>query len=566
VLFRTLAGPTGLAIIVTLANSIKPVLIDDTAYLAYARHIAENPLDPYGFTIFWYTVPEPAMEVLAPPLVPYWLALGIRLFGEEPAALKLWLFPFVWILARSLWELLRRFAPGMESFALPLVMLSAAVLPMVNLMLDIPELSLGAAAVTLFASASDRNCWKLAVAAGLIAGLAMLTKYTALLIPPLFIWYGLTHRTLRLAVLAAAVSAMVFAGWEALLFARYGQSHFLYHLSEHSAASGNWIGGKAALLPPLVGHLGCLAVGIGLFAASALGPPSRVLVLSAILWCLGAAAIAVLPYRDTILVHGKEPGQVKLALASVVWRTAGTAILISCAGCAAMLLVRLPRGRLSRLRWSPDSIFVVGWVIVELAGYFALTPFPAARREIGVSIALGILAARAASRAGRAWPERRAPRWLLPFTIAVGLLVAALDAFDAWPEKELANQAAALVRKNSPGRRTWFVGHWGFQYYCERAGMIPVVPGQSILEPGDCLVLPLYPDDVNFYRPYPGAVTIHPPPDAVALIASLVWEDWLSAQTIPNFYGGTEPVLGRDHPRLRVGIYRVIKSWPAPAK
>jgi hypothetical protein len=351
-----------------------------------------------------------------------------------------------------------------------------------------------------------------------------------------------------------------------LLFARYGQSHFLYHLSEHSAASGNWIGGKAALLPPLVGHLGCLAVGIGLFAASALGPPSRVLVLSAILWCLGAAAIAVLPYRDTILVHGKEPGQVKLALASVVWRTAGTAILISCAGCAAMLLVRLPRGRLSRLRWSPDSIFVVGWVIVELAGYFALTPFPAARREIGVSIALGILAARAASRAGRAWPERRAPRWLLPFTIAVGLLVAALDAFDAWPEKELANQAAALVRKNSPGRRTWFVGHWGFQYYCERAGMIPVVPGQSILEPGDCLVLPLYPDDVNFYRPYPGAVTIHPPPDAVALIASLVWEDWLSAQTIPNFYGGTEPVLGRDHPRLRVGIYRVIKSWPAPAK
>jgi hypothetical protein len=566
VLFRTLAGPTGLAIIVTLANSIKPVLIDDTAYLAYARHIADNPLDPYGFTIFWYTVPEPAMEVLAPPLVPYWLALGIRLFGEEPAALKLWLFPFVWILARSLWELLRRFARGMESFALPLIMLSAAVLPMVNLMLDIPALSLGAASIILFATASDRNRWKPAVAAGLIAGLAMLTKYTALLIPPLFIWYGLTHRRLRLAVLAAAVSAMVFAGWEALLFARYGQSHFLYHLSEHSAASDNWMGGKAALLPPLVGHLGCLAVGIGLFAASTLGATRRVLILSAAFWCLGAAAIAVLPYRDTVLVPGKEPGQAKLALASVIWRTAGAAILFSCAGCAGMLLVRLPRGRLSRLRWSPDSIFVVGWVIVELAGYFVLTPFPAARREIGVAFALGILAARAASRAGRAWPERRAPRWLLPFTIAVGLLVAALDAFDARPEKELASQAADLVRKNSPASRTWFVGHWGFQYYCERAGMIPVIPGQSILEPGDCLVLPRYPDNVNFYRPYPGAVTIHPPPDAVALIASLVWEDWLSAQTIPNFYGGTEPVLGRDHPRLQVGVYRVVKSWPAPAK
>ena len=41
----------------------------------------------------------------------------------------------------------------------------------------------------------------------------------------------------------------------------------------------------------------------------------------------------------------------------------------------------------------------------------------------------------------------------------------------------------------------------------------------------------------------------------------MVWDDWLSAQTAPNFYGGIDPVTGRDHPRLRVVVYRIIREW-----
>jgi hypothetical protein len=90
------------------------------------------------------------MEVLAPPVVPYWLGLGMRLFGDEPALLKLWLLPFVWLFAYSLRALLRRFARGMEGTVLPLMMLSPAVLPMVNLMLDIPAAALGLASLATF--------------------------------------------------------------------------------------------------------------------------------------------------------------------------------------------------------------------------------------------------------------------------------------------------------------------------------------------------------------------------------------------------------------------------------
>src|SRR5688572_28305331 len=138
-MFRSLLrSPLALAVLVTVANAAKPVTVDDTAYLLFARHIASNPTDPYGFSIFWRSYPEPAMAILCPPVVPYWLASGLRLFGESPVLLKLWLFPFVYALAWALRALLARFARGCEDFALPLLLLSPAVLPAVNLMLDIP--------------------------------------------------------------------------------------------------------------------------------------------------------------------------------------------------------------------------------------------------------------------------------------------------------------------------------------------------------------------------------------------------------------------------------------------
>ena len=77
-----------LAAILTLLNAIKPAVVDDTAYLFFARHVAQQPADPYGFALFWNTAPQPAMEILMPPVLPYWLAVGISLFGEHLFLLK----------------------------------------------------------------------------------------------------------------------------------------------------------------------------------------------------------------------------------------------------------------------------------------------------------------------------------------------------------------------------------------------------------------------------------------------------------------------------------------------
>src|SRR4029077_8223908 len=108
--------------------------VDDTAYLQLARQISAHALDPYGGELFWYVEPQPALHVLAPPVLPYWLATGIRLFGENLPLLKLWLFPFPLILCFAVRSLSRRFAPGFSDMAVPAVAFSPFVLPLFGVM------------------------------------------------------------------------------------------------------------------------------------------------------------------------------------------------------------------------------------------------------------------------------------------------------------------------------------------------------------------------------------------------------------------------------------------------
>jgi hypothetical protein len=432
------------------------------------------------------------MAILCPPVVPYWLALGVALFGEHVELLKLWLFPFVLTLAWSLNALLRRFAPGSRRVVLPVLMLSPAVLPTVNLMLDVPAVALALVAVELFARAADRRRVWLAAFAGAAAGVAMQTKYTALVAPVVIVWYALTHGQWRLGVLACGVSAAVFAGWELLLVQKYGESHFARHAG--SAGSGGFrefVEGKFDQLGPLAGYLGCLAVGPGLLALASLRVPRKWLAGIGVAWSVGFALVATLPRRWTLF--GDFPA------ASAYWQLSGL-LWFAAVACAALVLVaRVRKG--GPARPSADAVFLAGWFALEAVFVLGLTPFAAARRVIGLSLVMGLVTARLAGRVGRTNLERRAPRWVAAVGIGAGVLVAAIETLDAFPEKLCAEAAAARLGAVRPEATVWYVGHWGFQYYCERSGMRPLIAGQTAARAGDYLVVPS-----TAGRPVPAAV------------------------------------------------------------
>ncbi len=549
-----LCSPLVLAVLITLANAAKPVTVDDAAYLAFARHFASEPTDPYGFAVFWYSKPAPAMYVLCPPVVPYWLALGIHFFGESPVLLKLWMFPFVWVLAVSLRALLRRFARGAEDFAFPLLMLSPAVLPTVNLMLDIPAVALALAAVELFIRSVRSQRLPLALLAGAVAALAMQAKYSAFVAPAAIVWYGCTHRRIVATALALGICLGLFVAWERWIFAAYGESHFWYHAHEAAGAPPDgknrvlaFLEDKGDFIPPLVGQLGGLAVGGGLLAGSALRVGRRWLRAIAVIWCVCFLLVGLIPHRWTVIAPD-------VTAVSAFWQTSGWVWLAFGAGCAGVLLFRKKKGL--GVRSNADSWFLVGWLVIEMVAAVGMTPFAAARRVIGVSLVLGLLAARASSRVQRLQPARRPPQWILAIGIGAGVAIAALDTFDAFPEKVCAEISAEYTRPGPKRSTVWFAGHWGFQYYCERNGMQPLVFGARA---GDYVVLPIYPAE-GFFRPHIG-FEVREPVEVGDVIADVEWTDWLPAQTVPNFYGGGDPVMARDYPRLHVRIYRLRANW-----
>src|SRR5438128_12318951 len=144
-----------LALLFTLLNAFKPLCIDDTLYHYHAEQIARHPLDPYGFRIFWNDRPEPAIQALAPVLMQYWWAIGIRIFGQHPFWWKLWLFPYALLLVFSLHSLLRRFAGSHEMILTWMVILSPVFLPSFNLMLDVLLAALVLFAMIVFLRLSD---------------------------------------------------------------------------------------------------------------------------------------------------------------------------------------------------------------------------------------------------------------------------------------------------------------------------------------------------------------------------------------------------------------------------
>lgn len=554
-----------LAAFITAINVAKPVVVDDTAYLLFARHIAQSPWDPYGFELFWYDKAEPARDILLPPVLPYWLALGITLFGERIAILKLWLFPYAWLLAWSLHHILKRFASGVESSALLLIVFSPALMATTNLMLDIPAIALGLAAFAVYTNGYNKHTHVRTILAGLLLALAMQTKYTMLVMPGVVLLYGVIQRETLAALITIAFAGLLFLAWEATL----GDNHFLHHLAQQHSTSS--LRSKWSLVAPLFSFLGLTAGLLAFWAARPLGWPAQLLNTSAALAAVAVIAVVVTPYPDQVLVAGQHPGRDKLTWAVLVWRTLGVGVAMITLSATALLVWRCaPRLHSLRLRRSPDSWFLIGWLLLELMAYFALTPFPAGRRVIGLTIVTGFVLARAVSCLKRLRPGRPPLPWVIPAAIVSGSLFTLLDVYDAQAEPQAIQLVRQLVNERQFQDRVWFAGHWGTQFYGEQAGFIQYVPGPSNTHqlkpaPGDWLILPEYPDPFGFYRPYtggnPSLYQLQVPTQA-EVVARIPIDDALPAMTIPNFYGGTEPIVPRAHPRVVFTVYQLHKPWP----
>ena len=87
------------------------VSIDAPVFVAVARQIVAAPADPFGFQMIWDpTSPDTAVFNRNPPLLSYWLAPWIALFGERETVMHAALLPFPVIAALAFLGCARRLA------------------------------------------------------------------------------------------------------------------------------------------------------------------------------------------------------------------------------------------------------------------------------------------------------------------------------------------------------------------------------------------------------------------------------------------------------------------------
>jgi hypothetical protein len=538
--FERWVVPVLLAATMTGLNALKPPCIDDPAYLAIARQVAAHPLDPYGFDQFWYERPQPANEILAPPVLPYWLALGMRIFGEEIFLLKLWLFPIALLLAIALRALLARFAPGVETPVLVGLVLSPAILPGFNFMLDVPALALSLSAIVVFFRGLDRGSWALALLAGVLAGLAAQTKYTGGVCWPLLLAAAALWRRPLLGIAAVTVAAGLFAGWEAFTAFLYGESHLRVAMTESSESilKRSWL---AFCFLQLTGALG---IPIALLALAALGR-RPLWVIAGILATISTFA-ALLLYPDNRYAAWPVKPLVGFGLPRILFGVWGTALyFLIVLAVTGLVLRRRPRRLRVRLR-RPVALLLI-WLTLEVAGYAVLTPFPAARRITGTLVVATLLVAHFASRTCRKSRERRAV-WLAAVgSAALGLIFAGIDVADSRLEPTAIHSAAEYIRAHDANARVWFTGHWGTQYAAQREEFQPLVPGQSLLREGDwVIVAPAWVAQQNFDETVLGE-PVH----------TVVIDRELRLRTLPPSYGGSQCIEWWPAPMLELRVYRV---------
>lgn len=450
----------------------KPFHVDDTVVLHIARQILANPLDPLSGELDWDGAVKPTFHVTTnPPLLSYYLALWM-LAGRERewvmhSAMLVWQVLLWW----GVVLLARRFQVN-ETLAVALVMLNPATIVSPNLMRDVPMVALWTLGTAFFIWGSDTEDARRMGWGALLTGCAALMKYSGLGAVVLLGGYALLHRRPR-HLWWALLALFPFALWCAHNLLVHGRLHFWATMqrSDINTPLGDRFWGTLAGL----GGVWLLWLWAGIVCKR-----WRAIALA---WII---ALAMGWWRWQ---RFEPAGDAE----SAFWSAAGAFLLV-------LTLFRAWEAR----REQAFGVLWTAWVLLAIG---VGAPFAAARHLLPAVPPLALL-----------WlPERQ---WRWGKRLALSAVVAAQTAFGiyaGWCDMQIADvyrRGTQLLAKEHGAQA--FVGHWGWMYYAQRAGLVQVsanrLPpeGTLIAVPtvgGDAAVPPslvsrlLYEDSVQINAP-----------------------------------------------------------------
>jgi hypothetical protein len=420
------------ATIVLLPFLNTPFSNDDPIFLAEARHLLTDPLHPQAIDVVWAR----DIELRESQATPSNIAGAYVFVPTALAGCKEWVAHLTQIalLAVALWgtallALRLGLSPRGATVAAVLSAAAPAVLGLaITAMPDIAVMAYAVWAMERTLAWRDDRKWHQGLAMLALLTLAGLTRLFAigLLLPAgLFLWGGRDWK--RFLPLAGVPVAYLLAAWVTA--------------DPLAPPSSVELGMLSFQWRTLAGNAGAYLIHWSLVAPLAL--PWLVLRPNRKLFAVGAALLLVIAlsgagWHALLVVPGA------LALCDILWD--------------------------ARQRDDRDQAALWAWLLPALLAVFYL--HVAAKYIAPLVPATAVLIARKLPKTSLV-----VQRWLPMTTAAAGLVVSfwVMTATDALARGQRQAVQDLIVPRLQTGERTWFSGHWAFQWYAEQAGARPVV-------------------------------------------------------------------------------------------
>lgn len=208
-------------LLLTLPFINKAFNIDDTEFIYISRHLIKDPLHPYSFE---WLPSVPATHVTDPPLVFYYNAAVILLFGETEKMLHFFYIIFPLIAGIAMYFLSKKFTKRPLFSTLFLITSVVFVVMSSTLMLDIPFLAFFLLSIAFFVYGVDSGNKTKLILGVIFCGFAYLTKYAGIIVFPVLASYAILRKKPKY-ILYLTIPAILGLLWNLYTYMVYGVPH-----------------------------------------------------------------------------------------------------------------------------------------------------------------------------------------------------------------------------------------------------------------------------------------------------------------------------------------------------
>ncbi len=479
----------------------RAIAVDDVYVVEMANQIIKKPLDPFGFE--WYMVNRPLASAFThsnPPLLSYYYAIIKFSFGDVNIVLHAFFMMFSIAAALSMFYIAKRITKWPLFATLLLMFTPIYSVASHNFMYDIPVLAFFLISVALFIKGLEEDNKISLVISSILAGIAFLTKYNAIIIFPILALYAYLRRKPKY-IAYFSISLILIILWSINEAYHYGAVHsinFFFRWPTTNSLSSSILKKIFQFyLPYSIANLSYLG-GATIFFFFLLAPIVKTLkdmILLAVLTAMNAVFAVLLYIKSAVFLSGQYTIMQLILL--IIFMTSSTYFLTKM---AVSIIKSIANHFINKNKETMlvHRIFLGLWFFLAL---FFHTVFAGGNaRYLPVLLPPMVLyycimiEERIASYKISMEKIEKVFFYGLITTLFLGILLSIADYQYADTYRSFSNNIAYKYKSE---RATYFTGHEGFKYYMEQNGYVFYDPLVHKLSSGDIIIKPYIPNPRN---------------------------------------------------------------------